>query len=388
MGCFAWAVAQTTESIVTIHMDLSRLSHALMALVCVIYGGMNIVIQWGLPKTVPDTLVGNAASGLAFTLLRDTVSALALALVALPKLRDASVRRMLWNDRGKVLAGSLFFIGGMVPFVMGVALTNAATAVLFQPLVPVLTTALALALGLEPRHALRLLAIVLAVVGTAVTIDPATLSLGSAVGMACLITNALCLPVWLCLLRMMMSRAEPQDPLALMAAVNLAGVPVVGFGCLCFSAATADAGAMGAALGALIATPRSLAAIAYCGLLASALNSFLLNFCAAHLFASVETLWTACQPLATLPLAYLFFGELPSARAAVGCGLIAVALLLCTAVSLREEREALRGKGLLDVPHAAARSAEEQPATSEPPLYQPPDLPSLQPLRSAVTTIG
>ena len=343
------------------------LAHAMMFCVCMLFGLMNVVIEWGWPEPASNaTLVDKVSAGLAFTFMRDLVAALALGLIALPTLMfEPATRNKLQRDFGKVCVGAIFFIGGMVPFVVGVALTNASTAVLFQPLVPVMTTAFAVLVGIEPRNWIRAIAILLAVAGTIVTIDKGSLSLSSGVGLACLVVNALSLPIWLNLLRTMRARSDPHDPLALNATVYLIGMPFVGLCCLCWWAAPGTGDQLWLALGLLCGNWWSIVAVLYCGLLGSALTYFLINFSAAYMFPSVLTLWCAAQPVATLPFAYAAFGEVPAPIQFVGCGLIAAGLLMCTAVSYKEERERMKGQEQL------LTNADEP---SESFAYRPPEV--------------
>ena len=107
-----------------------------MCLVCLNFGGLNVLLQWALgPETGSIEL--RIARSAVFTLYRDVGAALLLVGASgfFGRLRPA-LRQMRPNACAVVTAG-ICGIGGGIFFTVGLALTNADCAGLLQPAVPV-----------------------------------------------------------------------------------------------------------------------------------------------------------------------------------------------------------------------------------------------------------
>lgn len=87
---------------------------------------------------------------------------------------------------------------------------------------------------------------------------------------------------------------------------------------------------------AALPVPRGAVALAYTILFSSSLNYILIVFAASRVAPSMISVWQFAQPVATIPLAYAFFAELPSGRQLGGCWLILVALAAVCYDSMRQ----------------------------------------------------
>jgi drug/metabolite transporter (DMT)-like permease len=92
--------------------------------------------------------------------------------------------------------------------------------------IPVFTALMAIVLGKEPVHPRRLLGIAVAFGGVAALVgaDSMSLASGHLVGSAMVLVNSLCYGTYLVVVRPL---AEKYDPLALLAFLFIAGVPMV-----------------------------------------------------------------------------------------------------------------------------------------------------------------
>ena len=73
--------------------------------------------------------------------------------------------------------------------------------------------ALGVSLGIETSTWLKKLAVMLAVVGTLVSLDFGTMDFGSALGAASLLLNAVCLSAWLLMQRRLLDKGHAVLPL-------------------------------------------------------------------------------------------------------------------------------------------------------------------------------
>jgi drug/metabolite transporter (DMT)-like permease len=336
--------------------------HLGMLLVCLNFGGLNVLLQWALG---PDTgAVGpRIARSAVFTLYRDVGASalLALASACSGRLRPAWGR--LRRDACAVGVAGICGIGSGLFFTVGLALTNADCAGLLQPAVPVLTVGLGLVLGLEQRSWGKLAAVALSVAGALVAVDWDDLSASSAAGWAALLCNALALATWLLQQRRLLDAGH--DALALTAAMYAAGAAAVLAAC---ALGFALRPALLAAPGVLGLGPRAGLALAYATVLSSALNYALITWASARLEPSTVSLWASGQGVVTLALAYAALGAAPSAAQLGGGALIVSGLVVCVAVTVEQQRAEARG-ALLRQDAQSGRSDAELPSPSPSPPY-------------------
>ena len=111
-------------------------------------------------------------------------------------------------------------------FVQGLSRSTATNATVLGSTIPVFTALMAIVLGKEPVHPRRLLGIAVAFGGVAALVgaDSMSLASGHLVGSAMVLVNSLCYGTYLVVVRPL---AEKYDPLALLAFLFIAGVPMV-----------------------------------------------------------------------------------------------------------------------------------------------------------------
>jgi drug/metabolite transporter (DMT)-like permease len=111
-------------------------------------------------------------------------------------------------------------------FIHGLARTTATNAVVIGSTIPVFTALAVIALGREPLRPRRLLGIAIALGGVAALVGAEDLSMSSEhfVGSVMILINALSYGVYLAIVRPL---AERYDPIALLAFMFLAGIPMV-----------------------------------------------------------------------------------------------------------------------------------------------------------------
>ena len=111
-------------------------------------------------------------------------------------------------------------------FVQGLSRSTATNATVLGSTIPVFTALMAIVLGREPVHPRRLLGIAVAFGGVAALVgaDSMSLASGHLVGSAMVLVNSLCYGTYLVVVRPL---AEKYDPLALLAFMFVAGVPMV-----------------------------------------------------------------------------------------------------------------------------------------------------------------
>lgn len=306
--------------------------HAAMCLVSLLFGGLNVLLQWAFTLDIGEFDVRVSRSAV-FTLYRD-VGATVLLVTA--SFASGQLRRMLPLLRSHsyaIVQAGVCGIGGGIFFTVGLALTNAACAGLLQPAVPVLTVGLGLALGLERRSVGKALAVSLTVAGALVAVDVSALNLSSALGWMALLLNALCLAGWLLQQRRLLDQGL--DPLTLTSAMYGAGTAFVFLACVaCFALSPR----LLSLPGALSLSGKEAAALAYATVCSSALSYALITWASARLDPSIISLWASGQSIFTILLSRLAFGTLPSALQLAGGLLITLGLCVCVAVTLLEER--------------------------------------------------
>ena len=141
-------------------------------------------------------------------------------------------------------------------FIHGLARTTATNAVVIGATIPVFTALAVIVFGKERAQPLRLLGIAVAFGGVAALVGAEDLSLSSAhfTGSVMVLANALSYGVYLAIVRPL---AEKYDPIALLAFMFLAGIPMVaplGIHALATTSHVMDAGDLGF-LAFLIAVP-------------------------------------------------------------------------------------------------------------------------------------
>ena len=111
-------------------------------------------------------------------------------------------------------------------FIHGLARTTATNAVVIGSTIPVFTALAAIVFGREPVRLRRLFGIAVAFGGVAVLVGAEDLSLSSAhfVGSIMIVINALSYGIYLVIVRPL---ADRYDPIALLAFMFLAGIPIV-----------------------------------------------------------------------------------------------------------------------------------------------------------------
>ena len=161
--------------------------HLALALAATLFGGLNMVLEVGLRRPGGDDSVADKIGrATCFALYRDVGAALLLGGASV--LRSSSRRQWrqpavqaLWSDWqafSMVIACGLFGIFAQLGFIVGLVLTSADLAALFQPTAPVFTVALSALLRAERCTAAKALAITLGLAGSLVMVDFAVCRFG------------------------------------------------------------------------------------------------------------------------------------------------------------------------------------------------------------------
>ena len=156
-------------------------------------------------------------------LVRVIGGALAFSLVAWRR----GTLRMAWRDVPfLVLCAALGIAANQELFLHGLARSTATNASVLGATIPVFTALAAIALRHEPARARRLIGIAIAFAGAAALVGAESLSTSSEhlVGSAMVLANSLCYGAYLVIVRPL---ARRYDPIALLAFLFIAGVPMV-----------------------------------------------------------------------------------------------------------------------------------------------------------------
>ena len=196
-------------------------------------------------------------------------------------------------------------------FIHGLARSTATNASVLGATIPVFTALAAIALGREPARMRRLIGIAIAVAGAALLVGIENLSIRSdtVAGSAMVLANSFCYGTYLVIVRPL---AERYDPIALLALMFVAGVPMVApLGIDAWAAAPPLTAGDIATLAFLVAVPT----VGAYTLIQTALKTA---------EASLVAVYVNLQPLFAALGAYVLLGEQPTLRTA-GCGLIVLA---------------------------------------------------------------
>ena len=164
---------------------------------------------------------GLPAAGIV--LVRIVGGAIVFAIVAWRRKKLRAARRDLAALVGCALIG---VAANQELFVQGLARSTATNASVLGSTIPVFTALAAIVLGREPPRARRIVGIVIAFAGAAVLVgaDRVSLDREHLVGSAMVLVNSACYGTYLVVVRPL---AERYDPLALLALMFVAGVPMV-----------------------------------------------------------------------------------------------------------------------------------------------------------------
>ena len=167
-------------------------AHLALACAAGLFGGLNVVLEVGLqPPSDDHSIFNKIGRATCFALYRDVGAALLLggaSALSRGKHWQASGARFMWSDCSTacaVFACGFFGIFAQLGFIVGLALTSANLASLFQPMAPVLTVALSVLMRTERLTAAKALAICLGLGGACVMVDFGHASDASLVGTLC-----------------------------------------------------------------------------------------------------------------------------------------------------------------------------------------------------------
>lgn len=269
------------------------------------------------------------------------------ALIAVPVLLAAAVAVDGAPDVGRrhlprlALLGTAAVFGNQTLFTLGLQRTTPENAAIFQPLIPVLTALISVAVGIEKIQLrsregfAKLAGIIVAISGSFVMLG--IQSLGSSVdkedmtrskktvllGNLCLLGNCICYSIFVLVQKPL---RKLYHPLRIMFWVYLVG-----------------AGLLVLPTIPLWNSPEqwrigkdSWIAVAYAGILSSALAMTLVSWSVREISPSVVTLFIVAQPFFTQILSWMVFGSIFTARQWIGATLIIVGLLLVSWAQMKE----------------------------------------------------
>jgi len=328
-------------------------AHLALALAATLFGGLNVVLEIGL-KRHDDSLYQKIGRSTVFALYRDVGAAVLLACTSARSSQWRQPAAWIWHRTSTVLmvlACGFFGIYAQLAFIVGLALTNANLAALFQPAAPVLTVMLAVLTGAEGFSLAKALAITLALAGAILTCDLAHASTPSLLGVACFVTNLLGISIWLSIQKLVLLRGVPYLPLIVLTYAS---------GAL-FVAITAVAAFAGTSGVWELNVPEACA-LGYAVLFASAFCYWLMAWAANYLDPSYISLWQVMQPITSGVLCFTFLDERMTPLQIGGGLLICLGLVICCVASLREhklagERVVLLHGTVSDQPLPAAPAA-------------------------------
>lgn len=193
-------------------------------------------------------------------------------------------------------------------FIQGLARTTATNASVLGSTIPVFTALIAIALGREPARPRRLLGIAIAFTGAIALVGVDRVSIGRSdmTGCGFILLNSLCYGSYLVLVRPL---AERYDPLALLAVMFIAGVPMIAPFAI---AAVPDAPPLTPAMIAYFAFLIAVPTVGAYGLIQTALRRADATLVAAYVYL---------QPVFATTGAMLLLDERPTPRLAV-CGTV------------------------------------------------------------------
>ena len=186
-------------------------AHLALALAATLFGGLNVVLEVGLARnettstTTRDT-IGRAST---FALYRDVGAAVLLLGASACTHQWQTPAAWVWRDRrlmAMVFACGFCGIYAQLCFIVGLALTDANLAALFQPTAPVVTVLFSVLAGAERLSPAKAAAIVLALCGAVLMVDVAHASAPSLLGAACFVVNLCGIAAWLAIQKLVLRR--------------------------------------------------------------------------------------------------------------------------------------------------------------------------------------
>lgn len=280
----------------------SRSVHAALLAVQFGFSGFHVVAKATLAHLDPLALAG----------LRVILATPLLLVLAYRIDRRWPFRRDLPH---LALLGLLGVFTNQLLFILGLEYTNATSAAILMPSIPVFAAGAAIALRVERAHPARLVGIGLAVAGALVMLDPTRLALGGGelFGNLLILINCLSFALFLVLQRPLLRRLPALTVTAWSFVFGGAGVLLVSAHRIVqVPAPSLPAGVW--------------VGLAYIVLIPTTLNYFLNSWAISRSSSSLAAAYTTLQPLATTLLAAVWLGERPGWPHLVGGLLIAMGL--------------------------------------------------------------
>ena len=321
--------------------DVMARSHGAMLFASLSFSIMNVLLQ----SVHPNALI--------FCLYRDLIASPLLLMMA-------GVERRHWKEPPLevtnthvlllVCCGLTGIYGQQLFFLLGLSLTNADTASIWQPVSPALTAFLAVLLGLEKPSLRKFLGVLLGC-GSVIMMSYTSFagSRGNSLGHLCLFANTLCAAVYILL----------QKPL-FEARHSALFVTAASYGVGALTMVVTSLCRYGNDLATFTIDTHVAAVLAYSAVVCSACAYAAISYANQHIDATVTASYGIVQPVVTALLSWLFLGVVPTWQLGVAGVLVAISLVL---ISWRgpqdsEERE-LFGIGADQLVNGLLQKAQE-----------------------------
>eukprot|EP01006_Ploeotia_vitrea_P066701 TRINITY_DN95514_c0_g1_i1.p1 TRINITY_DN95514_c0_g1~~TRINITY_DN95514_c0_g1_i1.p1 ORF type:complete len:373 (-),score=25.43 TRINITY_DN95514_c0_g1_i1:68-1186(-) len=311
----------------------------------------------------------HGAKALIFSMYRDMfcfpVLLLAASLIEIPLVRPKTWKEFLLF----AFLGLTGMFGNQLFYILGVYLTTADIASIFQPSIPVFTSLIAIISRTEPlppinklRGWLKIGGILAAVGGAILMITKKlTDSKGSqekslVAGMVCLLVNCMCMGVYVVIQKRTIFAADgfashwKHSPVTVTAWCY-------GFGSLWMVLASLVYIFKGTPKVYYDFSPIVFIPLLYAVFISSALAYGLITFTNMHLSPSVVTAFWPGQVFVAVIMAWLVLKEKLSAVEYVGGALIVLGLVLVVSSNMMEEKEAERNQQQYQIQHSTGRAS-------------------------------
>ena len=295
-----------------------------LALAQLTFSGQHITTQLALDADMPPSL---------FSLLRLLIAS--PVVLALAAMRDRTLPERKHHPR-LMLLGLLGVSGSQGFALAGLYFTDPINLAVAQPLQPIITAALSVALGIEPFSSLKALGIVtsffgclfVVLLGAKTDADEAAAADDShrnwLAGNLCLLLNCTCMAAFLILQKPILAVLPSWTVSAWALTWGIAPIAIW----VLVSAFTTQPSPAAMLAHATSASPMSWAAIAYAGVMAAGVALMLISFGVKHAGATAAASLVPLQPLFSTILAVLVLHEYPAPGQYLGAVLIISGLWL------------------------------------------------------------